>query len=187
MGFFVGRKNPYAVVQGQHASEAVVQEQVPPEAVVQEQVPPEAVVQGQHASEAVVEEQVPPEAVVQGVDKQPSVTDKGQVPSQAVTQGPEKELSVSELLQDQQMLGASKDHSTGAEPTTYQGTSTNARVEGISRLLRHVENLHLRKDSEDSSYNLSIVEDQSWNEDSDDDPDHQQGIDSDKKIEAAGK
>ena len=105
-----------------------------------------------------------------------------------MTQGPEKEPSVSEQAQDQQMLGASEEHSTGAKPTTNQGTYTNAIVEGISRLLRDVEGHHLlRKDSEDSSYNLSNVEDQSWNEDSDDDPDHQQGIDSDKKIEAAGK
>jgi hypothetical protein len=150
------------------------------------QVPPEAEMQESEKQASVSEEgqvpreigQVPPEAEMQESEKQVSVSDQGQVPPDAEVQGPKKVKSG----QVQQMLETPQEFSTGVQPTTNQDpTVTGVIVEGISRFLRDGEGDHLlRGDCSDSSYNLSNVQDQSWNEDSDDDQDDNQGIDSEK-------
>jgi hypothetical protein len=107
------------------------------------------------------EGQVPPEAEAEVAEKQASVSEEGQVP-------PEAEAEVNQ---------------PESEKTNQDTTVTNVIVEGISRFLRDSEGTDLlRGQSSDSSYNFSNVQDESWNEDSDDNQDDDQGIDNEKKL-----
>jgi hypothetical protein len=183
-----GAESKEAEKQGSVAEEG----QVPPEAESKEaekqgsvaeegQVPPEAKSKEAEKQGSVAEEgQVPPEAESKEAEKQGSMAEEGQVPPEAKVNQPETEKAG----QVQHMLETPQEYSTGVEPTTNKDTTvTNVIVEGLSRFLRDSEgNDLLRGGSSDSSYNLSNVQDESWNEDSDDNQDDDQGIDNEKKL-----
>jgi hypothetical protein len=98
----------------------------------------------------------------------------------------------------QQPTSVPEETQVPVQPTTTQATPnkdtiTGEIAQGISRFLSEQDsNKFLSHDNEDSSYALSDVDANSWDDDSDNDPDHQNKnadeiIDQDKIIEAASK